>query len=80
MAGRGRAVTEFGAIVLRHGLCYGAANGVRAHKRQYPIIGAGGGRRSESNSRTPPVRLADPVSLDGRATDGSGAHRCLYRR
>ena len=46
MAGLGHAVSEFGAIVLRYGLCYGAANDgliVRARKRQYPIIGAGGG-------------------------------------
>src|SRR5918999_928814 len=39
-------VTEFGGIVLRYGLFYGAANDgliEPVRKRQYPIIGDGGG-------------------------------------
>jgi nucleoside-diphosphate-sugar epimerase len=41
-----RAVTDFGGIVLRYGVFYGAANDgliVPVRKRQYPIIGHGGG-------------------------------------
>ena len=41
-----RAVTEFGGIVLRYGLFYGAANDgliEPVRKRQYPIIGDGAG-------------------------------------
>jgi 2-alkyl-3-oxoalkanoate reductase len=41
-----RAVTDFGGIVLRYGLFYGAANDgliEPVRKRQYPIIGDGGG-------------------------------------
>ncbi|HZQ15731.1 MAG TPA: NAD(P)-dependent oxidoreductase [Gaiellaceae bacterium] len=41
-----RAVTDFGGIVLRYGLFYGAANDgliEPVRKRQYPIIGSGGG-------------------------------------
>jgi 2-alkyl-3-oxoalkanoate reductase len=41
-----RAVTDFGGIVLRYGLFYGAANDgliEPVRRRQYPIIGDGGG-------------------------------------
>jgi 2-alkyl-3-oxoalkanoate reductase len=41
-----RAVTDFGGIVLRYGLFYGAANDgliEPVRKRQYPIVGDGGG-------------------------------------
>src|SRR5436309_6736134 len=41
-----QAVTDFGGIVLRYGLFYGAANDgliEPVRKRQYPIIGDGGG-------------------------------------
>jgi 2-alkyl-3-oxoalkanoate reductase len=41
-----RVVTEFGGIVLRYGLFYGAANDgliEPVRKRQYPIVGDGGG-------------------------------------
>src|SRR5204863_2943753 len=46
MAYLDRAVTEAGGIVLRYGLFYGAANDgliEPVRKRQYPIIGDGGG-------------------------------------
>ena len=41
-----QAVTDFGGIVLRYGLFYGAANDglvEPVRKRQYPIVGEGGG-------------------------------------
>jgi nucleoside-diphosphate-sugar epimerase len=41
-----RAVTDFGGIVLRYGIFYGAANDGAVEpvrKRQFPIVGAGGG-------------------------------------
>jgi nucleoside-diphosphate-sugar epimerase len=41
-----KVVTEFGGIVLRYGLFYGAANDgliEPVRKRQYPIVGEGGG-------------------------------------
>src|SRR5436309_15997603 len=41
-----RAVTEAGGIVLRYGLFYGAADDgliEPVRKRQYPIVGGGGG-------------------------------------
>jgi nucleoside-diphosphate-sugar epimerase len=46
MAHLDRAVTDFGGVVLRYGLFYGAANDgliEPVRKRQYPIIGDGGG-------------------------------------
>jgi 2-alkyl-3-oxoalkanoate reductase len=46
MAKLDHSVTEFGGIVLRYGLFYGAANDgliEPVRKRQYPIIGDGGG-------------------------------------
>jgi nucleoside-diphosphate-sugar epimerase len=46
MAHLDRAVTDFGGVVLRYGLFYGAPNDgliEPVRKRQYPIIGDGGG-------------------------------------
>jgi nucleoside-diphosphate-sugar epimerase len=46
MAYLDRTVTEFGGIVLRYGVCYGAANDGLIEpvwKRQYPLVGDGGG-------------------------------------
>jgi nucleoside-diphosphate-sugar epimerase len=46
MAHLERAVSDFGGIVLRYGLFYGAANDgliEPVRKRQYPIVGDGGG-------------------------------------
>src|SRR4029453_10868629 len=42
----GKVITDFGGIVLRYGVFYGAANDgliEPVRKRQYPIVGAGGG-------------------------------------
>ena len=49
MASLDKAVTEFGGIILRYGVFYGAANDgliEPVRKRQFPIVGDGGGYSS----------------------------------
>ena len=53
------AVTDAGGIVLRYGVFYGADNDgliEPVRKRQFPIIGDGGGSSRGSTSTTPPRR------------------------
>ena len=57
-----QAVTDFGGIALRYGVFYGAANDGSiepVRKRQFPIVGDGGGISPGSTSTTP---LRQPFS------------------
>jgi len=66
-----KVVTEFGGIVLRYGLFYGAANDgliEPVRKRQYPIIGDGGGITSWIHLEDAAAATVLALERDGPAT------------
>jgi 2-alkyl-3-oxoalkanoate reductase len=66
-----KVVTEFGGIVLRYGLFYGAANDgliEPVRKRQYPIIGGGGGITSWIHLEDAAAATVLALERDGPAT------------
>ena len=65
-----KVVTEFGGIVLRYGLFYGAANDgliEPVRKRQYPIVGDGGGITSWIHLEDAAVPTVLALEQDGPA-------------